>query len=121
MRTISTASLIFILLGSVSAAYAQKATEIYIPIGQSPGLSGKYTYMGNIESVNKQKQTIKADGREIEIARDTKIWLDRSALKASNTAVSFADLESDRQVEIKYVDADRKQVAEWIKIKVIQP
>lgn len=116
MRTISTASLIFILLGSVSAAYAQKATEIYIPIGQSPGLSGKYTYMGNIESVNKRTQTIKADGREVKIARDTKIWLDRTTLKARNSTGSFADLQSGRQVEIKYVDADRKQVAEWIKV-----
>lgn len=126
MRTISTASLILILLGSISigsisSAYAQKATEVFIPIGQSPGLSDKYTYTGNVESINKQNRTIRADGREIEVTPGTKIWLDRTALKASNSTGSFADLESGRQVEIKYVDANRKQIAEWIKIKVTQP
>jgi len=121
MRTISLASLMLLLLGSISLAYAQKTTEIFIPIGKSPGLSYKYTYMGNIESVNKQKRTIKADGRNIKVSRDTKIWLDRTALQAANITGRFADLKSGRQVEIKYADADRRQVAEWIKVKVTQP
>jgi hypothetical protein len=77
--------------------------------------------MGKIESVNKQKRTIKADGRNIRVSRDTKIWLDRTALKATNIAGRFADLQAGRQVEIKYADAERRQVAEWIKVKVTQP
>ncbi|MDH3672416.1 MAG: hypothetical protein OES46_14875 [Gammaproteobacteria bacterium] len=122
MRTISLASLGLLLLGSISFAYAQKATEIFIPMGKSPGLSySNYTYMGKIESVNKQKRTIKADGRNIRVSRDTKIWLDRTALKATNIAGRFADLQAGRQVEIKYADAERRQVAEWIKVKVTQP
>ena len=121
MRTISLASLMLLLLGSIASAYAQKATEIFIPMGKSPGLSYKYTYMGKIESVNNQKRAIKADGRNTRVTRDTKIWLDRTALKATNIAGRFADLKSGRQVEIKYADADRRQVAEWIKIKVTQP
>ncbi len=121
MRTISLASLMLLLLGSISFAYAQKATEIFIPMGKSPGLSYKYTYMGKIESVNTQKRTIKADGRNIKVSRDTKIWLDRTALEAANITGRFADLKSGRQVEIKYTDADRRQVAEWIKVKVTQP
>ncbi len=32
-------------------AHAQQATEIYIPIGKSPGLSGKTTVIGTIENV----------------------------------------------------------------------
>lgn len=121
MRALSTASLTLILLGSISIVCAQQATEVFIPIGQSPGLSDKYTYMGTVESVNKQKQTIRADGRDIEIVGDTEIWLDRTALKERNSSGSFADLQSGRQVEIKYVDATGKQVADWIKIKVTQP
>lgn len=120
MRTITSASLMLVLLGSISFAYAQKTTEMFIPMGQSPGISHKYTYLGKIESVNKHKQTIKADGRNIKVNRDTKIWLDRTALEAANIAGRFADLKSGRQVEIKYADADRRQVAEWIKIKVTQ-
>ena len=121
MRTISFAGLMLFLLGGISFAYAQKATEIFIPMGKSPGLSYKYTYMGKIESVNTQKRTIKADGRNCKVNRDTKIWLDRTSLNAPNVTGRFADLQSGRQVEIKYADANRKQVAEWIKVKVTQP
>lgn len=121
MRTILFGSLMLTLLGGSSFAYAQKATEIFIPMGKSPGLSYKYTYLGKIESVNRQKRTIKADGRNIKVSRDTKIWLDRTALKAPNITGRFADLQSGRQVEIKYANADRRQTAEWIKVKVTQP
>ncbi|MFQ5546350.1 MAG: hypothetical protein ACE5FE_10250 [Acidiferrobacterales bacterium] len=121
MRTISLGSLMLLLLVSISLAYAQKATEIFIPMGKSPGLSYTYTYIGKIESVNTQKRTIKADGRNTRVTRDTKIWLDRTALKATNIAGRFADCQSGRQVEIKYANADRRQVAEWIKVKVTQP
>ena len=121
MRTMSLASLILLLLSSISFSYAQKAAEIFIPIGKSPGLSYKYTYIGKIESVNKQNQTIKTDGHNIKVSRDTKIWLDRTALKATNVVGHFDDLHSGHEVEIKYVNADQKQVAEWIKVKVTQP
>ncbi len=121
MRTISLASLILLLLSSISFAYAQKATEIFIPMGKSPGISYKYSYMGKIESVNRQNRTIKADGRNIKVSSDTKIWLDRTALGAANIAGRFADLKSGRLVEIKYVNVDRRQVAEWIKVKITQP
>ena len=121
MRTILFGSLTLILLGNISFAYAQKATEIFIPMGKSPGLSYKYTYMGKIESINKPKRTIKADGRNVRVTRDTKIWLDRIALKAPNVAGRFADLQSGRQVEIKYANAGRRQTAEWIKVKITQP
>ncbi len=42
----------FALLTGLSIAFAQKTTERYIPIGQSPGLSGEYTKIGNIEAVS---------------------------------------------------------------------
>lgn len=121
MRTLLLSNLILLLLGSISFAYAQKTTEIFIPMGKSPGLSYKYTYMGNIESVNNQKRTVKVNGRDVQVSRDTKIWLDRTALKMTNVAGRFSDLQSGRQVEIKYVDADRRKAAEWIKVKVAQP
>ena len=46
-----------LLWGSASAPSAQKMTEQYIPIGQSPGLSGKYTVIGKLQSVNPQERT----------------------------------------------------------------
>ena len=48
----------FAMIGAVPDASAQKATEIYIPIGKSPGLSGEYTKMGTIEEVSAQEQAI---------------------------------------------------------------
>ncbi len=120
MRTISVGGLVLLFLSSISLAYAQKATEIFIPMGKSPGLSYKYTYMGKIESVNTQKRTLKVDGREVKVTRDTKIWLDRTALKTTNVVGRFADLQSGREVEIKYVDPKRRQAVEWIKVKMTQ-
>jgi hypothetical protein len=56
-----------LLLGLVmiSVAYGQKATEIYIPIGKSPGLSGKYSVIGEIASFNEDSKTltIRHDGQ----------------------------------------------------------
>ena len=46
--------LVVALLCGVSHVHGQKATERYIPIGQSPGLSGKYTYIGSIECIDAQ-------------------------------------------------------------------
>jgi hypothetical protein len=51
----------FLMIGAFSI-YAEKSTELYIPIGQSPGLSGKYTVMGKIDQVNPKNQTIKMSG-----------------------------------------------------------
>ena len=44
-----------LLWGSAAAPSAQMVTEQYIPIGQSPGLSGKHTVIGKLQSVNPQE------------------------------------------------------------------
>lgn len=37
---------------------AQQTTEQYVPIGQSPGVSGKYSYIGKIVEVDQVAHTI---------------------------------------------------------------
>lgn len=111
-------SLIVALLCSLSYAHGQKATEQFIPIGQSPGLSNKYTYIGVIDAVDARQRTVTVGGRAVKITGDTRIWLDRSSLKLSNQIGSFADLREGRKTEIKYADAARKQAAEWVKVQV---
>lgn len=121
MRMPFLGSLVIGLLCSISFAHGQKATEIFIPLGQSPGLSNKYTYIGKIDGVNKQQRTVKAGGRTIKITGGTKIWLDRTKLRLTNQVGRFADLQKGQKVEIKYDDPNRKQAAEWVKVEITQP
>jgi hypothetical protein len=110
------------LLGAIPYALGQKATEQYIPIGQSPGVSYKhYASVGEIAEVDPQQQTITiadpAGPRTVRIAAETRIWLDRTKLKATNLTGRFADLQKGRRVEVKYADPGR-QVAEWVKVEI---
>jgi hypothetical protein len=114
----------FVLLGSLALAHAQKSTEIFIPIGQSPGLSGEYTKMGEIEAVSSQDRTVTmtdpSGSYTVQIAEGTSIWLDKSKLKLTNEDGSFADLQAGRMVEVKYEDNDPGRAAEWVKVQVTE-
>ncbi len=109
------------LLCSMSYAHGQKATEQFIPIGQSPGISHKFTYIGVIEAVNPQQRTVTAAGHTVRITEQTRIWLDNSLRRLSNQAGSFGDLQKGRKVEIKYADSAQPQVAQWVKVQVTAP
>lgn len=101
-------------------AFGQKMTEQFIPIGQSPGLSGTYTDVGQIEQVDVEGRTITlagaGGGRVVAITGRTRIWLDRSKLQQTNVTGGFSDLREGRQVEVKYEDDERRQAAAWIKV-----
>jgi len=113
------------LLGGISYAHGQKETEQYIPIGQSPGLSQKSTSIGEIAEVDPQAKTVTiadpAGRRTVKVTEKTRIWLDRTKLKQTNLTGSFADLKTGRRVEVKYDDPQRREVAEWVKVEVLQP
>lgn len=102
------------------AARAQKATEQFIPIGQSPGLSGKSTVIGTIEAADASARTMTvASGPttyRCALTDRTRIWLDRSAQQLAATAGRLADLQKGRRVEVKFADATRK-TAEWVKVE----
>ena len=99
------------LVSAVFQVHAQKETERYIPLGQSPGVS------------QKQMVTIvePAGRRTVKITEKTRVWLDRTKLKQANLAGSFADLQKGRRVEVKYEDPERRQVADWVKVEIAQP
>ena len=111
------AALLLLLLASTSIA--QQTTERYIPIGESPGLSDVYTYIGEIVAVDEKTMTLTvrdSDGRhDFTVTDSTEIWLDSTALRRSNTTASFADCEVGRRVEIMHT-ADDEYTAAWIKI-----
>lgn len=121
MNIISTATLLLtIIFWWSSLSYAQQSTEQFIPIGKSPGISDKYSYIGNITAVNKQTNSFMmqtGNGEtEITISPTTRIWLDRSKNKKTNIEASFDDCETGRTVEVMH-NRDNKNIADWIKIE----
>jgi len=113
------------LMSAVFQVHAQKETERYIPLGQSPGVSQKQTSIGEIAEVDTARRTVtiaeQAGRRTVKITEKTRIWLDRTKLKQANLSGSFTDLQKGRRVEVKYEDPDRRQVADWVKVEIAQP
>ena len=103
-------------------AYAQKQTEIYIPIGQSPGVSHTQTYIGPITAMDSSagKLTVGSGGgaHVVTVTDKTRIWLDRSKQKLSNQAGKMSDLQVGRTVEVKYAKSTEPVEAEWIKVEI---
>ncbi len=104
----------------VSPTYGQQTTEQFIPIGKSPGISGKYSYTGAIVALDRAARTISVEDngevRIIKVTTETSIWLDRSKIKRQNRLAGYDDCEVGRRIEVKYTELD-KDVAEWIKIE----
>lgn len=109
---------IVVLWAILGVAHGHPATELYIPLGQSPGISNKVTHIGAIDAVDAAGRTITVGSRTVTISEETKIYLDRSALKQKNVTGTFADLRTGRTVEIRYRDAAKKHVARWVKVQV---
>ena len=107
---------VLLALSCPPGAFGQKATEQFIPIGQSPGLSEQYTYRGSLEAVDAASRTVTVEGRSVQVTDATRIWLDRSASRQSNLAAGFDALQPGREVEIHYVDIEQRERAAWIKI-----
>lgn len=109
-------------------ANAQKATEIYIPVGKSPGLSGHYSKIGTVTMIDEGAGsfviTDTLDNKHPVLVTDsTRIWLDRTLIKAPNVKGAFADIREGLLIEVKYYlapDSTYSDVADWIKIQITQ-
>lgn len=120
MSKISTISLLLtIIFWGPSLSYAQQTAEQFIPIGMSPGISNKYSYIGNIISVNRQANSFvmqtPAGEKEITVSPSTRMWLDRSKKKKTNIEASIDDCEAGRKVEVMH-SRENENIADWIKI-----
>jgi hypothetical protein len=122
IRGLSGFAVIVALLCWTPNAHAQKMTEQFIPVGQSPGVSGTYSYIGEIESVDAENRTITVAGpegpRTIKVTEQTRIWLDRSEQRLTNLVGSITDLRPGRRIEVKYVEYETRDTADWIKVVV---
>lgn len=111
------------LLGPPS--HAQKATEVFIPIGQSPGVSGISSVIGTIASCDLASGMLTiatGDGQQhtARLTRDMKIYLDKSAAKEAGTLGSPSDCQTGRRSEVKYAyeGGTRTGRADWVKIQI---
>ncbi len=111
-------------LSSPTLALGQEATEIFIPLGQSPGVSNKISVIGPIDSVDTRGRSLSlatASGTvTFAITDKTRIWLDRSPLKLSNQPGTLADLQKGRKAEVKPGPGEGKRPAEWVKVQITE-
>lgn len=107
-------------LGLIGAAFAlsHPATERYIPIGESPGVSNVKSYIGAIESVQTSESGFTmavGDGDKlVEVTEETEIYLDTGAGETNETGTE-EDCEVGRIVEV-YLHDDG--TVYWVKIRV---
>lgn len=111
-----------LMLGGAGAAFGQEATEMYIPIGQSPGVSNKTSLLGTIQAVDLGKRTLTVSSskgaRTVKITKRTQIWVDRSQKKQSNRACALTELKPGRKVEVNLGKGNPTGVAKWIKVQL---
>jgi hypothetical protein len=119
-KTLLRTMLFMVIFGGSSLTYAQQTSEQFIPIGMSPGISNKYSYIGKITAIDATTKTISMQSdkgpRTITISPITRIWLDRSKNKKSNIVASFDDIKIGRDVEVMHVH-ENENTAIWVKIE----
>jgi hypothetical protein len=124
-KTLTYVGITAIILLSTSCALAQRATELFIPIGKSPGISGVCSMTGTIDSAYTSDHMLKmstssGENYGVQITDETKIYLDRSILKQTNKIGTYSDCKVGAYCEVLYESHTRKDYgeAEWIKIRV---
>lgn len=102
-------------------ALAQQATEVYIPIGESPGVSDGKSIVGPISSVDHDgyRMTVSVAGRSRSIAMTptTHYYLDRTGKRRQNRTATIDDCEAGLRVEV-YLDETGNAI--WVKIEAAE-
>ena len=123
LRSLSPLVVVAAILLLSSVAHAQKSTERYIPIGQSPGLSGKYTVIGRVAEINMKTRTmtITHESRTwtAKLGDRTQIWLDCSTFQHPSSRGTPEDCKPGLLCEIKFEGRRESEsiTCEWIKVR----
>lgn len=103
----------------INLASGQQATEVYIPIGESPGVSGHASLRGVILSIDYATRSMEIQlsdrSRTVSMNDLTRYYLDRTGRRQSNSIGTLHDCESGRAVE---VNMSGDGTAEWVKIEM---
>jgi ABC-type sugar transport system substrate-binding protein len=109
---------------SAPVAAAQEATEVFIPIGKSPGVSKQETFIGTVDAADEKGRSLRvtapAGAITVAVTDKTRIFRDKSALKQRNEVGTFADLQKGRTVEVKLEPGEGQRKAEWIKVRITE-
>ena len=112
--------LLFCCLAVSPLSLGQQSSEQFIPIGQSPGISGKLSYIGTITKIDRAENTLVLESdqgtKTVTITSTTRFWIDRSKVKQPNLMANFGNSEVGQLVEVKH-DGKNKNIADWIKIE----
>lgn len=111
---------LLVLLLAAPTVAAQQTTERFIPIGQSPGISGKLSMLGTVHAFDASSGNLQVDGTDgrktYRLTAQTRIWIDRSATRQASLVGDRGDLASGRLVEVMH-RRDDPQLADWIKLE----
>lgn len=117
MNRTATVSLLTLALLASPMATAQQATEVYIPIGESPGVSGKESVIGSISAIEYEQHRMTVSSGDtassVTITPKTRFYLDKSGDKSSSVTGDFNDCRVGRRIEA-YLDDNGDAI--WIKI-----
>jgi hypothetical protein len=111
--------MLVLLAGTVIAmsAAGHQETELYIPIGESPGISHVKSRIGRIQSraaaQNGITMLVQENPKYIVFDKTTKIYLQYATPGKRNRLGSYADCQVDRTAEF-YVGDDG--IVRWIKV-----
>lgn len=122
MKIITAIAVATLCLCASGIAMGQQQTERFIPLGQSPGVSGKLSDIGAIVAFDAATDTLEVDvqgaRRAVHISDDTRIWLDRSKQRLTNLDGGPGDLKQGSLVEVRYLDPAERRTAAWVKVEV---
>ena len=118
MRPISLSVVAALTLTVSTFSFSHPATERYIPMGESPGVSNGKSYIGAIQSVRTTASgftmSVEGDEKLIEVTEETKIYLDTGPGK-TNRIGTEEDCQVGRMIEV-YLQEDG--TAYWVKIRL---
>ena len=106
----------------LTTVWGQNATELYLPLGRSPGVSAKLSLIAKIAEVNAQDQALTVTGasgaRTIYISEYTQIFIDNSTLRQANRYGSFSDFKPGMMIEVRFEADKSHRPAQWIKLQI---
>ena len=116
-------ALVLFFFNPVIPSYDQKTTEMFIPLGHSPGISGKTSVIGRIAAFHEDTQLLTlvsgSTTWSAALASHTFIWVDRSHLGLPTHVGTRSDLQKGRLIEVKFTgpDTQNPREAEWVKVQ----
>lgn len=117
--TIKATLLAVVFVFSTNSSHSQQATEVYIPIGKSPGVSVTSSLHGKISGLDYETRSIRLVDRgsvkSVQVNDATRYYLDRSKYEKTSEMGTMHDCKVGRMIEVNVTDdGDVK----WIKIEV---